>query len=207
MRGLLQRFLNDTGEDIWTEDQLNSLLNLGTIDIQDFIEATEPDAFVYVDRRDIDAGERYYQKPAGMTSERELSLLGSDGEYSKLTLSSYEVIRRGNAPDPSYAHFGKYFYLSWVPPALIANGLEVVYHPTLAMADDSDVPDIHMRLHYAIVLAAGIKGLRETPDSELTKSFKEDLAIEVKKIPTLYLRSAAGNLDLSVDMGPYRANY
>lgn len=200
MRTLLRRFLNDTGKDVWDDPELNVLLNLGLADVQGFIEATEPDAFQYIDRADITVNERFYPKPLGITSERELAYSSAPAsvEHSKLTLATYEMIQRGEAGDLAYAHFGAYFYLSWKPPATIVDGLQVVWHPTLAMGADSDSPEVHHRLHYAIVLMAAIKALRETPDE--AKSFKEDLAIEVQKIPTLYLKSAAANLPILIDM-------
>ncbi len=200
MRGLLARFLNDTAQDVWSSAELNTLLNLGLHDVQSFIESTEPDAFLFVDETDILYNVRFYSKPVGITSERELSISDNPatGEYTKMEVTSFELIRKGMAPERSYAHFGRHFYLSWFPPATIPNGMRVVWVPTLSMATDSDVPDVHMRLHYAIVLAAAIKALRETPDD--AKTFKEDLAIELQKVPLLYLKSQAGNLPLQIDM-------
>lgn len=200
MRDLLARYLNDASHDVWSPTELNALLNLGLIDIQSFVEATEPDAFLFIDQRDIVLGNRYYSKPVGITSERSLKFSSNPAstEYAKLEVTSYELIEQGMVSKPSYAHFGRYFYLSWIPAANVTNGLQVVWSPTLAMSEDTDVPDVHMRLHYAVVLAAAVKGLRETPDD--AKVFQEDLAIELRKIPLLYLKSAAGNLPLNIDM-------
>lgn len=200
MRDLLRRFLQDTSADIWDDSELNSLLNLGTEEIQGFIEASEADSFIYIDRADLKAGLDLYPKPIGMTSEISLAFKDSAAatEYKQLELVTVSMIRNKTAPAMSYAHYGRHFQLSWKPSATIADGLQIEYHPTIAMADDGESPDVHPRLHYAIVLSAAIKALRETPDE--AKSFKEDLAVEVRKIPMFYLKSSAMPEPLVIDL-------
>lgn len=193
LRNDLRRRLQEEVPDRWTDVQLDSKLNQGLVETQKEIMKVDPEAFSYIDRADVVAGQEYYEWPDGMWYDRELGFLGSDGRYVAMERINFN--ERNDAAHTlssvgRYARFDRErFVLCPVPTTSVVNGLEIVWVPTLTMASDNDVPVIHLGLHVAIVAFAEILALADVGDT--SEETLKDLARMINSIPQYYIQSAS----------------
>jgi hypothetical protein len=196
MRGALRRRLQEDVADRWSDADLNLALNHGLIELEKEILKVDPEAFSYIDRADIVANQEYYEWPDGIWYERELRYLNSSPAlpltYTSMRRINFNERADGAHTDASvtcYARFDRErFVLAPVPTASIVNGLEIVYVPSLSMAQDTDHPPVHLGLHLAVVLFAEIISLADVGDG--SDETIKDLARMINSIPQYYLVSA-----------------
>jgi hypothetical protein len=192
MRDDLRRRLQEEVADRWSDTNLNSKLNQGLVETQKEIMKVDPEAFSYIDRADQVASQEYYEWPAGIWYERELRVRNSDGTYSSMRRINFS--ERADAIAGSslltYARFDrKNFVLAPIPTTSVVNGLEIVWVPTLSMANDTDVPPIHLGLHIAVIEFAEILALADVGDT--SEETIKDLARMINSIGQYYLVSAS----------------
>jgi hypothetical protein len=192
MRSKLRRRLQEDVPDRWTDVQLNEALNLGLVELQKEVMKVDPEAFCFVDRADIVAGQEWYKWPAGTWYERELRIL-SGTTYTPIRRIAFT--ERGDnsilaASGPSYASFDRSrFVLCPIPTVSVVNGMEIVWVPTLTMALDTTVPPVHLGLHLAIVEFAEVIATADVGDTN--EETVKDLARIINSIPQYYLVSAS----------------
>lgn len=206
MRELLRRRIMETTADHWSDTNLNDMLEVGLQEMQTYIMALDPDAFVFVYQRDIVNGSDLYEWPVGMDYEYQVRIKNTaTTKYDRVTqLDSWRAIDANESASRAdtfqYARLGQHLQLTPVPDTDIANGLRIYFHPTLSMADDNVVPLIKVRLHYAVVLSAA-KHLLPQAGSEF-KQVDEELAPYINMLPLWYRTSAAPkHVSLDIDRG------
>lgn len=190
MRALLRRRLNEVVVDQWQDTDLNDLLNYGLHQTQKEVMKIDPQAFIYLYTADIVNGRDLYDKPQGLWYEIEVALLDvASNSYSNvLRRKDYNVARTLQSADqPVYCNVGRFFGIYPIPSASVANGMRIMGVPTLEMTADSDVPQIHLGLHEAVVLWAQLLAIGET--SEAAKDVKDVLANLLNDIPKFYFIS------------------
>ncbi len=192
MRDKLRRRLQEDIADRWSDVQLNECLNLGLVETQKEIMKVDPEAFCFVDRADIVAGQEFYKWPAGTWYERELRIL-SGVTYTPMRRIAFTERADGailSAPGPTYASFDRArFVLCPIPTVSVIDGLEIVWVPTLTMASDATVPPVHLGLHLAIVEFAEIIATADVGDTN--EETIKDLARMINSIGQYYLVSAS----------------
>ncbi len=190
MRTLLRRRINEITADQWADGDLNDVLNLGLHQVQKRIMAIDPEAFIYIARAPITALEEFVPKPVGMWYEKAVRLKDSStGLYGGIEKMDYYLAETLTSGDAVYSHLGRFLAIHPIPSANVTNGVEILYIPVLSMAVDTDVPDVHIGLHDAIVKAAQLSLLPET--GEPFKDLQASLDAELLEIP-LYYRQSAG---------------
>jgi hypothetical protein len=194
MRDKLRRRLQETTPDRWQNVDLDTCLNLGLVELQKEIMKVDPEAFTYVDRADIVAGQEFYEFPAGIWYERELRLLTSTSPVTYTPMRRIAFTERADpsslaADTPLYARFDRgRFVLCPIPATSVVNGLEIVWVPTLTMALDTTVPPVHLGLHLAVVEFAEVIANADVGDT--SEETLKDLARMINSIPQYYLVSA-----------------
>lgn len=195
MRTLLRRRLNEVLADNWQDEDLNDVLNLALHRVQKRILTIEPEAFLYIANAPITINQEFIAKPVGMWYEKEVRLLDTaTGLYGEIDRLPYHTAKTLTSGDTAYAHFGRFFAIRPIPAASILAGLQVLYVPTLTMAVDSDVPDVNLGLHDAIVKAALLTLLPET--GEAYKEVKEQYEEDMGDVHLYYRMSASANQQL-----------
>lgn len=170
MRAILQRQLNDEVGGDWSETELNDLLNVGCSMTQKDIIKLYPEAFVFIDETtDIVASRTYYPLPQGLWHIVEVEQMDSSGNWTTLPPRDYHIAKQafldGDETTVAYSRRGRNIRIWPQPDADLASGLRLAYTPTLTMAVDSDVPDIPIPLHIAIVLWAKRIAIGETSEA------------------------------------------
>ncbi len=200
MRTLLRRRLNESTADNWQDADLNELLNAGLHLVQKEVLKVDPLAFIHWSKDDIVSGQSYYPKPQGFWHEIEIAQLDADHPqgYKPMKKQDYNVARELAAGSTEvYCHVGRYFAIFPAPSTSVVDGLQIQWTPTLSMAVDTDVPDLHFALHMAVVLMAQKYALGETGDDQ--RRVKEELVELLSDIPGYYLGSATENDRLWID--------
>lgn len=208
MAARLQRRLQDTTDEQWDAAARNELLNDGLREIQKRVILIDPYFLIYVDRADVVNGEARIKKPVGFLYEFKLERKTSaTGDYSKMTrLDDVDAsVRASNSTANIYSHDGQYFKLSPTPSASVASGLQLTWMPTLAMAADTDVPDLHIALHFAVVLAAQVIALGDTGVARESVAAELESQAGPEVISRYYHRTAADPDYIQIDSG--RAPY
>lgn len=217
IRTFQRRILQEETPDQFSNAILDDYINFGYQWVEEQVLEVDPEAFIYIDTADIVAGQRYYAKPVNMLTELflEYSETPSDENswkpltYTSMTLMKNPTLSRYIHPElavstekAQYAHAGGWFYLGWTPPANITDGLQLIHVPSLVMGADTDIPEVHTKLHYAIVLAAAIFALGETPED--TGKLQGMLKGLTEQIPKWYHKTLAGPTPALIDA---RGNY
>jgi hypothetical protein len=200
MRTKLRRRLQEETADRWQDTDLNTILNLALVEMEKEVMKVDPEAFSYIDRADIVKDQEFYEFPAGCWYEREIRILGSDGKYTRMERINFaERADRTTGDDAVYARFSRqYFVLSPIPNAAKVNGLEAVWVPTLTMAEDTDVPVLHLGLHEGVVMFGEVIANGDTGDS--SEDTLKELARVINSIPQYYLISAGTPSRWTVDV-------
>lgn len=179
IRTFQRRIIMEETEDQFSDSILNDYINFAYQWVEEQVLEVDGTAFVYIDTADIVKDQRYYAKPANLLTELYLEYSETPTvetswkqlEYTTLTLMKNPSLSRYCHPEEAittevskYTHVGGWYYLGWTPPANLTDGLQLIYVPSLVMGDDADTPELHTKLHYAVVLAAAIFALGETPE-------------------------------------------
>jgi hypothetical protein len=170
---------------------------------------------------DVAVDQRYYAKPVSIHYEVQFAYSSdpSTNAYLPLKREDWQKIRefeskvargdditlagQGSRQSNNYASVGRYWYLGWTPDVAVSAGLEATFVPVLSMAADSDVPHIHLNLHYGIVLDAVIMALEETPED--TARYEKHRDRIAGKIAIYYRKSASGAEMLRPNLGHSKA--
>lgn len=217
IRTFTRRILQEDTEDQFSDSVLNDYINFAYQWVEEQVLAVDGEAFVYIDNADIVSGQRYYAKPVNMLHELflEYSETPSNEDswkplnYTSITLMKNPMLERYVHPElavstekAEFTHVGGWYYLGWTPPANISGGLQVIYVPSLVMGADTDIPELHTKLHYAVVLAAAIFALGETPED--TGRLQGMVKALTDQIPRWYHKTLAGPEPVAIDA---RGNY
>lgn len=204
-RDLLRRRLRDTEEEIWTDGQLNSIINLAILRVQLRVMRVNPEAELTVWRANLVSGQQYYNKPAGATNFIEVAMKDSDAAtgYRPLTRSDY--FRNRDRTEPSgdilgtyYSLFANKVFVAPAPTSDVTDGLQFIGVPALSAGDDADVLPLHLALHFAVVLYAEIIAKGETDEAKA--EIREELNAVDADITTLYSYGGlAESISLDID--------
>jgi hypothetical protein len=205
MRTLLRRRLQEVEADNWQDTDLNDLLNLGLHEVQKRIVSVDPFAFLWIDTTHLVQGQSLYKKPVGFWYEYELNLLDTTANpprYTRMVRNDYEALRdAGTGNAAQYAHAGQYFFIAPAPEAAVASGLQILWMPSLEMAVDSDVPDIHFAMHNAVVVATQLITFGETGVAREAIAAEYEGLANPEVIARYYHRSAADLDQIKIDTG------
>jgi hypothetical protein len=202
MRTLLARQLQDDNHDLWDSSTKNELLNRGLEFMETAILQVDPESFIEISTANMvynnDGYDDLYAKPIGCMGIKKVELKYSgDSDYaeaSKLRNDQIVDLREDDLDDSQvhWAPFGRWIRIHPMPTATSTAGVRLTFIPTLAMAADSDVPDIPSLLHVGIVYAARMYAMAETDEDkspEAMAALEKRLAIILDRIPLYYSAS------------------
>lgn len=207
MRALLRRRVNEATANLWTDPDLNDLLDIGLQQVQQYVQAVDPDAFLFRSRIDLVADQALYQLPDNCQGLRAVKKKDPvSGLYERLRPTTYERAQdrseqETDDSDGEFARFGKFLWILPAPSANQSAGLELDFVPVLSLGADTDVPPIPISLHYAVVLRAEIAAKGETSDG--ADVALAEFASLMGTIPSWYRPSIAGGApdSIQVDLG------
>lgn len=186
-------------EDNWNDAQLNRYLNSGLAHIESKILLVDPMAFVEVDSFGLIAGQDLYPVPAGAMTVLRLN------QPKRLRFLQESVVAKENEDGATarlplrYGRLGRYMRLAPKPTTTIADVMTITFVPTLTMAADADVPDIHENLQWLILLRAAIIATNGTSEKERLAGFLSQLSKGSDDIATYYRPQADGATYLRPD--------
>ncbi len=190
-RDLLRRRLRDTEEELWTDGQLNSIIDLAILRVQLRVMRVNPEAELRVWRADTVVGEQYYDKPSGSMAFMEVSLSDSEASTGYRPLSRSTYFRNRDRTEPTndtrgayYSLFSNKIFIAPAPTVATSNGLQFIGVPALSAGDDEDVLPLHLALHLAVVIYAEMIAKGETDESKT--ELREELASIDQDISVLY---------------------
>lgn len=208
MRDLLRRRLDEPTPDDFTDAMLDDILGMSLGRVQTRIMAYDPSAFVAINRKDLTAGQKFYDNPADYWHTYIVEVKdASSGQYSVVRPMQYvdTLVQTPGAQPVSdglqrYARFGrKQIALFPVPTQNVADGLQHTYCQHLEMATDESVPDIPIALHLLIVLRGQLIAMGETHED--VKGLLAEIASLEGEIPSYYQRSGDTPETLPIDLG------
>jgi len=208
IRGLVRRWIQEITPEDFSDEQLNDIINDASLWVEGEILAHDQVAFISVATSPINAGVDLYSKPVGMWWELEIGYKDSAAQlgYRPLVRKDYQIARdqvEGNLP--VYCHVGRFIGVYPVPSATVDAGLRFLYVPSLTMAADTDVSDIHLVLHQCIAIKASKLALGEERD--VPEYLEKELAEGISKIPFYYQKSGENDrlwIDPEFLRGRYR---
>lgn len=169
IRELLRRRLNETVADNWSDDVLNSLINVAYVLVLKQVRKVDPEAILSWDTRATVAGTNWYQKPSGTRGPVEVGLKSSasDTDWAPLTRKAYYIARQwSDTSAPVYCHRGTYIGIFPAPTVSLADGIQFIHSPTDSLAVDTDIPKLEESLHYAVVLWTALLAKGESPEND-----------------------------------------
>lgn len=167
IRELIRRRLNETTADNWSDDVLNTIINLAYALVLKQVRKVDPEAVIFWDYRDTVADTNWYAKPAGTRGPVEVGLktAASDTDWEPLKRAPYHIAR-DNTGETVYCHRGEYIGIFPAPTVAVTDGIQFLHAPTDTLAADADVPKLETTLHYAIVLWATLIAKGESPEAD-----------------------------------------
>lgn len=207
LRARLEKRLQDTTTEQWSLAEKNDLLNDGLREIQKRIMFIDPFFLIEENVADITINEARIKKPLGFMYEFSLERKDpTSGIYSRMYPIDDEESRQrdSSASVVKYSHDGQYFKLSPTPSASIVDGFRLKSMQTLTMAADSDVPDVHIMLHQAIVIAAQLMALGDTGVAREAIAQELEGQANPQVIGLYYHRSAAEQEQSQYETGKIR---
>jgi hypothetical protein len=206
IRTLVRRRLNETVADNWDDSTLNTIIDLAYALVLKQVRKVDPEALLFWDYRNTQAGISWYEKPAGTRGLAELGLksFSTDTDWTALERRPYFLARDNtDATLPVYCHRGTYIGIFPAPTVSVTNGIQFLHAPTDSFAADSDVCRLESTLSYAIVLWAVLIAKGESPEAD-TKDAAELQRI-IGDIPQDYGSPDLGQaLSLSADVSDAR---
>lgn len=205
MRELLRRRLNEAVADHWSDDVLNTFLDLAYALVLKQVRKVDPEAILAWDYRDTVVGTNWYEKPAGTRGPVEVGFkaLSSDDDWTALKRVPYHLARDWTGSETVYCHRGTYIGIFPAPTTAVADGIQFIHAPTDTLAVDTDVPKVETTLHYAIVLWAALIAKGESPEADGKDA--QELQRIIGDIPQDYGSPDLGQpLGFSVDVADAR---
>jgi hypothetical protein len=201
MRTLLRRRLQEVTADQWQDSDLNEILNVGYSMVQTAIMKYHPDAFLYRDIRATEANIDLYDWPSGFLTIISVEMKDSSGAYKQIRPMKYKDTLARDSSDTTqrYARVAKYLCLSPAPTSAVAAAIRIWYVPTLSMSADTDIPEVVVPLHFAIVLWSQLVAMGER--RETAKETESQLSAILGDIPNWYLVSGDEPATLDFDLG------
>jgi hypothetical protein len=208
MRTITRRLIQDVSGSEFTNVELNILQNEGLREIANIVLSIDPEAFVKWATADIEVGQRYYPRPPDLKWELEVARRSdANSEYVPLTQAQgFQWLRRQNTQTSrggdvtgalqdvagTYAMVGRFYYLGYNPSVAVPAGLQIAYVYTMTMADDNDVPALHIDLHYAASVQAAVLATNEAILGEqlglLARYYNRSLVNAPVMMPDLRMR-------------------
>lgn len=168
IRTLLRRRLNEVVADNWSDDVLNTLIDLAYALVLKQVRKVDPEAVLFWDYRDTAVATSWYEKPAGTRGPVEVGLKTSvaDTDWSPLVRKPYWLARDWTGSERVYCHRGTYIGIFPATDLAITQGIQFIHAPTDTLAVDTDVPKVETTLHYAIVVWATLLAKGESPEDD-----------------------------------------
>jgi len=202
MRDTLERQLQDDSNQIFSVANLDQYLNQGLQFMQTAVLQSDPEAFQEISTAPTTAADDgyddLYAKPQGLMQivKVELDLSGSGTYTQAFKRYNYQIDAFVNGSETtSLQHWstkGRWLRIYPTPTVVVAAGIRLTFVPTLTMGADTDVPDLHIHLHKAIILAARMDALADTDedvDPNTLDTLTKKLAIIIDRVPLYYSQS------------------
>jgi hypothetical protein len=207
IRALARRRLNETVADNWSDDTLNTFIDLAYALVLKQVRKVDPEALLFWDLRNTIAGTTWYEKPSGTRGPVEVGLkkLSTDTDWTPLVRRPYHIARDWTAADETvYCHRGIYIGIFPAPSVSVTQGLQFIHAPTDTLAVDTDVPKLEPTLHYAIAIWTALIAKGESPESDAKDA--QELQRIIGDIPHDYgTPDLSQPLALSLDVADARA--
>jgi hypothetical protein len=211
MRSMLRRRLQESTAKQWSDANLNTYLNFGLQFMQQAIMQVSPEEFLYISTADHVADDDLIPKPYGlMLIKRVQSQYAADASYTDALRARNDEIDALVTADLDaystyyrYAEFGRHIRIWPTPESNNSAGMRLSWVPTLTMAVDADVPDVHLSLHEGIVYRAHEIALADTDeitDPNVLNSTQRILQMVVSRIPLFYYSEGGMPTEIEVDV-------
>jgi hypothetical protein len=167
IRELIRRRLNEVSADNWSDNVLNTFVDLAYALVLKQVRKVDAEAVLAWDYRDTVAGTSWYEKPAATRGPVEVGLKtsSSDTDWTPLVRKPYHIARDWTG-DTVYCHRGTYIGIFPAPTVAVTSGIQFLHAPTDTLAVDTDVPKVEQTLHYAIVVWATLIAKGESPEGD-----------------------------------------
>lgn len=174
IRELLRRRLNEATADNWSDDVLNTVIDVAYALVLKQVRKVDPEAVLAWDYRATAVGVNWYEKPAATRGPVEVGLKATSAatDWTPLVRKPYFIARDWTG-DTVYCHRGTYIGIFPAPSEAVADGIQFLHAPTDTLAVDNDVPKVEQTLHYAIVLWAALIAKGESPETPDSKDAAE----------------------------------
>lgn len=168
MRARTRRLLQEVTPDLWSDTDVNELLNTAASLVQKEVLKIDRMAFARWEQRPLVKDQNFYSKPEFLWFFHEVAIKNTSaaGGYEALIRKDYNIARDITRGDPVYTQIGEFLGIFPAPTATLTAGLQLLWCPTLAMAVDTDVLPLHPALHEAVVRWAQKLGMGDTDDPE-----------------------------------------
>lgn len=198
--GLLRRRLHEVVADDFSDPELIDLINAGILWVQKEVLKYDPLAFIEVTKVPLSRGVDLYPKKQGSWWEMEVGYKATSDVlgYIPLEKKDYAIARTmSTGSSPVYCHVGRFYGIYPVPAEDVADGLRVLHVPSLTVAALTDVCDLHLNLHHAVVMKAQKLAMPELGDSQ--DAVSKELTEELADIPLYYQKSGTTNDRFYID--------
>lgn len=203
LRDKLRREIQDVPGVQWDDAELNDRLNEAYFLVQKEIRKFFPEAHIFWDTMDIEAGTNWYPLPETFgIIQVGVKFSSSDTQYTNIKPKRYrdigpvthwsggvQVTGSSGTSGTYYTQRGQWIGIFPTPTTTVVDGLELVHTPVMSMSDDTEYPRIKTPLHPAIVWWAKLLLLGETDEN--AESTRMRLGELINDLPLWY----DGNFD------------
>lgn len=204
-RSRLRRRINEATADYWEDPDLNDLLQAAAVDVQTKLLMLNPLCMVQIHRATLKPNENFYSLPIGSWWEKELAVRWNNAAttYTVLKPAPYKELRSAeSSAEPAYARLGRFYYIAPAPQEEVVAGLQIIHTPVVSWAADTEVPEIPLAFHTAVLVKAHMMALKEGAEhSPLYDELKAEWEEEQSKFPLVTLESMAELPHLSLELG------
>lgn len=188
LRTLWRRYVHDVPAVAWDNTEANAILNVAYAIVQTYITTMDPEAHIFWDYIQSQAGVNWYPLPTSF-APIEVSIKPTSAATSYTMLEGpkdYQQVKSVVADSgPFWALRGQWIGVFPAPTETIAQGIELVHNPVMQLSGDTDIPRIKIPLHDLIAIEGALMALGET-DGEATDWLKERKAERLAALPLWY---------------------
>lgn len=185
IRTLVRRQVNDVDSVEWSDAEMLSVINLAYAKVQKEIAKVDPEAHLFWDYMAATATVSWYPLPATFgVSEVGLKSAATDTVWTRLNKKTYEDIKGLSSTENYYCLRGQWLGIFPAPSTTVANGIELIHTPIMALALDADIPRIKLPLHEAV--AYWTKDILLGDTDEDSAATRQRLADIINDIPLWY---------------------